>query len=511
MKIINIKDNVFTEELVDDLDFKQTFDNRKPGSNKTRKTHLIIDRYLRLGKRVGICMTNHKLIDEFIGRLDPAYKHDYFHFRGKEHWCLREDIQDAYLIGCGPCENMRSCGYIAQFKVAKEKSILFVVPQHLFILNISSFKPDILSIDETIETLAQQLIVPPSSLLSKGVIDFIPKLCKPNHCVHKECKRGKLNIRLAEKAKKEKNLDFKYIPCHWRVFASIKMDTFEPEDIYEYFFKKSIQDGRDIAAIWDEKTKSYKIGVEAKLDFLQNIDSIMFNCATTDIKVAEKMFGFEFDQIYKETNELKNDIYCLDEAMTITRTRKLLPQLKQILNLFKIPTTNDTLIFSKQLFENYIKDMLPDIQTSHYGISRGTNLFEGVKHVVLFGRFMFTEEHRWILKYRGFDDKTIDKMCASEEEQAFNRARPYLHPDVKVYLFTNSLLNNVITKSHNFKNNHLQKALSMLENKEELTGKTKTQIHNSMKGKEKDINTALELLHKIGWIKDMSKRGSTFQ
>jgi hypothetical protein len=46
------------------------------------------------------------------------------------------------------------------------------------------------------------------------------------------------------------------------------------------------------------------------MEFLKNVPTIVFNCATMDIELAEKMFNRRIDLLLEKRKELENKIYC---------------------------------------------------------------------------------------------------------------------------------------------------------------------------------------------------------
>ena len=252
----------------------------------------------------------------------------------------------------------------------------------------------------------------------------------------------------------------------------------------------------------------WKIGGIKNMEFLKDIPTIVFNCATTDIELAEKMFNKKIELLLEDRKKLENKIYCLDESMTITKTTNFLDKLLDFFNMFNIPKGEETLVFCKKRFEEAIKQILPNVQIDHYGVSRGTNQYEGVRYVVLVGRYWLREDHRTLLKMQRLTDNDIDKIGISEEEQAFHRARPLLYNDVRVYLLTDTLVKyKVVEATAKFKRNHLRMMNEIIERKDELTGMNRREIYTSVKGNHRDISTGLYLLEDLGYISPLDKYG----
>lgn len=148
----------------------------------------------------------------------------------------------------------------------------------------------------------------------------------------------------------------------------------------------------NIYAIQDER--KWKIGGVKDMSLLHEIPTIIFNCATTDISITEKLFNREIDLLLQDKIELENKIYALNEIMTVSKTAKFIDQLQQFFQFFQIPTDDRTLVFTKLRFEDEVRKIFPNVQIGHYGMSRGTNQYEGVRYVVLVGRYWLREDHR---------------------------------------------------------------------------------------------------------------------
>lgn len=87
--------------------------------------------------------------------------------------------------------------------------------------------------------------------------------------------------------------------------------------------------------------------------------------------------------------------------------------------------------------------MLPEDHTEHYGDCRGSNRFEECKNVVLFGRFALRDSVNWLLHLYGLTQEEIKSMEQAEEIQALYRVRPLLNKEVRIFLFTNTLIDKI--------------------------------------------------------------------
>ncbi len=481
MKILRLNSEDLEKMPVENFRNMLVYNHCKSGIGKTRKIHKIINYCIKNGLKIMICMVNHNLITEFL-----SYKqYDCVHLMGKPFLCVKEGLE-AYIPGCKKCDNIRSCLYIKQLEKAKKKSIIFIVPQHLFM--VEKYKPDVLVIDESVENIVFGCIETPDYL--EDHLEFRQIECK--ECIKINCtRRGK---------------GWKFGFCYAKLVKKPIINHFTPNTLDGHFFKDTVEKLDNIYAIQDEG--KWKIGGIKNMEFLKDIPTIVFNCATTDINLAEKMFNREIDLLLEDKKKLENKIYCLDETMTITKTSNFIDKLLNFFDLFNIPKGNETLIFCKERFEEDIKSILQNVQVDHYGVSRGTNQYEGVRHVVLVGRYWLREDHRTLLKMQGLTDDEIDRIAISEEEQAFHRARPLLYNDVMVYLLTDTLVKyEVVEATVKFKRSHLRIMKEIIERKDELVGMNRSEIYNAVKGNHKDIATALYILEDLGYIYPLEKYG----
>jgi len=430
-----------------------------------------------------VCMPNHHLIEEFNENTD----YNSVHFWGKEHYCPREGLEK-YDPGCQDCRI--DCMYKNQLKYGKERPIIFIVPQHLFF--VQRYNPDVLIVDETIENIVYDCIEVPEHL--RGSLEFHNIEC--NECpTASTCPR--------------KDKGWKIGFCYSKLIKKPEINDFNPTTLDDYFFKYSIEQMDNIYAIQDER--KWKIGGVKDISLLHEIPTIIFNCATTDIGIAEKLFNREIDLLLQDKIELENKVYALKELMTIRKTAKFIDKLQEFFQFFQIPTDERTLIFTKLRFEEEIRKIFPNVQIGHYGMNRGTNQFEGVRYVVLVGRYGLREDHKHLLKMQGLTDEEIDRFAISEEEQAFHRARPLLYNNVKVYLLTDTLVKyGVVESTVEFKLNHLRIITDITERKDDLIGMNRKEIYNEIKGHNYDIATGLHVLEDLGYIENMDEKGKKF-
>lgn len=467
---------------------KWTFNNKSCGTGKTKKDSNNIKYYVKKGMKVFVCLSNHKLIEEFIERME--YKCEYIHLKGKLQplMCNKENPNpNAFLNGgCNNCKE-KPCDYKLQFERAKNCNIVFVVPQML--RYIETYKPDLLIIDESIESIVRKGIpIPPQY---RPLIRFERINC--DSCP-------------ADSKCTKKNYRTKYpqLRCPYKMYFTIKVPKIEIADMNsldEYFFKYNIETCKEIYGVWDEEKNDFILLGYSPLDFLKDIETFIFNCATTKLSLAENTFGRNFDAIIKDKEVMENPIYILDDIMTMTKTEGAIPFLEEILDLCNIPKDNTTVIYCKKHFEAEINKLLPEVHTGHYGDCRGSNRFEECKNVVLFGRFALRDSVKWLLHLYGLTQEEIKSMEQAEEIQALHRVRPLLDKEVRIFLFTNTLISEIPHATEVFNKRHLDKCLEILDRKEELEGLSKTDLYNKIKGDHNDIKRSLEILEHFNKIK----------
>ncbi|MFW9970363.1 MAG: hypothetical protein ACFFDF_09200 [Candidatus Odinarchaeota archaeon] len=477
---------------------KWTFNNKSCGMRKTKKNYDNIKYNVKRGKKILVCLSNHSLIEEFIERME--YKCDYIHLRGKlqPSMCNKENPNpNAYLNGgCYKCDE-KPCLYKLQFERAKNCDLVFIVPQML--CYVETYEPDLLIIDESIE-----------SIVRKGIP--IPPQIRP-HVRFEEitCESCPVNDKCMKKNYRSK---YPQLRCPYKMYFTIDFPTIEITDVNsldEYFFKYNVENCREIYGIWDEEKNDYVILGYTPLDFLDGIETLIFNCATTTLSLAENIFGREFDAIIKDKEVMENPIYILDDSMTITKTEEALPFLVEIMDLFNIPKDGNTVIYCKKKFEADIKQLLPEVHTGHYGDCRGSNRFEESKNVILFGRFALRDSVKWLLSLYGLSSQDIKSMEEAEEIQALHRARPLLDRGVRIFLFTNTLIDKIPQATIVFNKRHLDKFLEILTRKEELERLSKTELYKEIQGDHNDVKISLEILEHFNKIRPIFGYGAKLE
>jgi hypothetical protein len=477
---------------------KWTFNNKSCGTGKTKKTYEHIKYCVKEGMKLLICLSIHKLIEEFIERME--YKCEYIHLRGKlqPKMCNKDNPDpNAYLNGGCNAYKEKPCLYKLQFKRAKKCDVVFVVPQMLRFSE--TYEPDLLIIDESIESIIRKGIpIPPQY---RPFIRFRRITCD-------KCPANEKCIRKTYRSK------YPQLRCPYKMYFTADIPRIEISDmtsIDEFFFKYNIENSTEIYGIWDEDLKDYIILGYTPMDFLQDTETLIFNCATTKLSLAENTFGRKFDAIIKDKETLKNQIYILDEEMTISKTKTSLTHLEEIIDLFNISKDKHTVIYCKEKFESEIQQLLPDINTGHYGDSRGSNKFEDCKNIVLFGRFALRDSIRWLLHLYGLTFAEIDSIEQAEELQALHRVRPLLDKHVRMFLFTNTLIDVFPSATEVFKRQHVDKCVEILNRKEDLKDLSKSEIYAEINGNQADIRKALDILEHFKKISPIRGRGTKLE
>ncbi|KKL68113.1 hypothetical protein LCGC14_2128240, partial [marine sediment metagenome] len=460
---------------------KWTFNNKSCGTRKTKKNYDNIKHNVKKGKKILVCLSNHRLIEEFIERME--YKCDYIHLNGKlQHLMCNKEYPNpnAYLNGgCNKCKE-KPCLYKLQFERAQNCDVVFVVPQML--RYAKTYEPDLLIIDESIESIVRKGIsIPPQY---RQLIRFERITC--DSCPAK-----------SKCMKKSYRSKYPLLRCPYKMYFTIDLPKIEISDmnsLEEFFFKYNVENYKEIYSVWDEEIKDFLLLGYSPLEFLKNIETLIFNCATTKLSLAENTFGRKFDAIIKDKEVMENPIYILDDVMTMTKTEEAIPILVETLDLCNIPKDNTTVIYCKKKFETDIQQLLPEIHIGHYGDCRGSNRFEACKNIVLFGRFALRDSVKWLLSLYGLTQEEIKSMEQAEEIQALHRVRPLLDKEVRIFLFTNTLIDKIPHNTEVFNKRHLDKCLEILNRKEELEELNKMDLYKEIKGDHNDIKRSLKIL-----------------
>lgn len=502
----------FRQMDAEEFFFQKTFNNVPSGFGKTWKMSEVINKAVfEYCKKVMFCLPNHLKIEDAIHDFEEyCDKKDmnvnYVHLKGKAKLCLLGSLQEiheeAYLNGCRECEHFHEdvCPYWKQHHEAERAKVIFIVPEHLVF--VDKYEPDVLIVDESIESFVYSTIEVPYRL--RNFVDFEDISCE--NCPNKDgCRKSRK--RLARKFPDS----FK---CVYRNrYSSVEISDFEVMDIREHFFKYALETNDRIYAIWENG--NYRItGRFNLLDYIRNIETLIFNCATTGLDTAMNVFG-DFDIVIQSEKKLKNDVYIYDEFMTKKRTKEFVEngKMEEYIELLGIPTDNKTLFYTKIDFEKEISKKYPLVETDHYGNSRGFNFYQHCDCAVLVGRFGFTPEHKALLKIRGETDESIERMEQAEEIQAFNRARPHLDDNVEVYLFTNSLKDIIRMEKEPilFNETDIEKFRLIMENSEEYEGMRKTELYEEISGNNQKIKRMIRFGHELGYFNDMSERGAKLE
>lgn len=501
---------------------KWTFVNLYPGAGKTRKIPYFADGFCLSNDphlRIVVCMPTHAKIREFLekkyttenGKTSSSKPHvAHVHLEGKDQFgiCMIEDQLKRRIPGCGRwhdslgkihylCEYSDDCIYLKQFDAARRYNLIFVVKEHLQ-LAVQKYDPGVIIIDETIESLVVQGVKVPASLA---------KYVKFRQCICDNCPITKV-------CPNKDKLDFlkeKY--CVYEMFRTIEKFDFEPETLGEYFFKYDLEHLEHIYGIYDNNLKDHIVIAWNDISFLQDVPTLIFNCATTKLSMAEKVFGRKFNDVITSDRKLQNKIYMLDELASIRITGKMIPNLDFYFKLFNIVPDKDFLLYCKKKFKHTIRKKFKEMSVGNYGDSRGYNKYEDCKDVMLFGRYDLRESIKWLLWLYNFNFDESTWIGKAEEMQAFHRVRPMLNKDKRIFLMTNSLkhyFNDIGVKIDIlFTRKHLEICKELMD--KNFKGLTKTGIHTKIGHEKKGIKKALEILHEFGWINDMNKYGAKLE
>ncbi|NVM19432.1 MAG: hypothetical protein HWN80_17155 [Candidatus Lokiarchaeota archaeon] len=484
MDEIYLTSEELAEYPVEEFFGKWTFNNKTCGTGKSRKIHEIIDYGVTHQLKMMVCLPTHANVEEFMSRM-TGYRDQAIELWGKPAYCQLRNDADAYLIGCKNCTHKTSCLYIGQFTMAREKPVIFIVPHHLYL--VQEYNPDILIIDESIEKLAH-----------KGI--KIPERLQPQANLHRvNCNTCMCRNKCSDWRKEYRGQR----GCYFTLYKTLEMDGFEPESLEEHFFKYNYDTLDNIYAVEDDSGNHVIIG-DTPLDFLQQIETVVFNCATTKLSVAEKMFNREFEIIILDGERLENRIFLLEDLMTKTKTQEELENAEDYFKVLNIPMDDKTLIYTKKEFESHFRENFPEVKTGHYGDSRGYNKHENCENIIVFGRYGLTPAVQMLLSLRDYNFEEIEWFEKAEELQAMHRIRPIRDENKVIYLLSNSL-KDVVEPTDYLNINSLKIGTEMLNGAyEDLT---KSMIYEKIKGKGEDKIRAIDTLESTGKINSMKGRG----
>lgn len=499
-KIISINKETLSQLNILNLKGRFTLNRASPGIGKTLYIKYLINEFHTKAKftfTIMICMPSHKHIEEFISRSYKLLEQiNYIWLKGKNQKgiCAKRNIVSRYSPGCKICNFRKQCKYWKLRKEAETASVIFIVPQHLFL--VTKYKPYVLIIDESIENIVHTAIQVPEWI----VLDFNPieceecplkNDCKPRYKRLKGITKGKYKC-IFRVPKKDYNLDI--------------------ETLNEYFFDYNMKNTEEIYGVWDNKRKRHVLIGYNSLDFLKDVSTIIYNDATGKVSMVEKHIGRKLDLILEDDEPLLNPTLILLEQMSLNKTEKELENLISYMNLFKIPLTDDTVIFTKMKFFYSLEALLPEeVNIEYYGrLGRGTNRYEHCHNVVLWGRFDLPYHVKELLKLHDVDYEDSNWIGMSEEIQAMHRIRPLLDRNKRIFLFTNSISGQFKENENliGFMRSHLKICTEILDNKQKYEGLTITQISKKIKKDIRYVRYSLDILWYFGWTDEMKKRGA---
>lgn len=492
---------------------KNTYVHLPSGLGKTRFITKLIEEFIIKKEnplRIMICMDRHDLISEFINKSEDLLKSvKLSHFEGKTRplMCIMNDPNEKnQRLMCYGCKFYKECMYQRQFRRAKEEKIplIFIVKQHFW--KVAEYKPYVLIVDETIESLVRQFIEVPKNLEHLITFERIEN-CQNCPCLNLPCEMIKKKKEIESRGKK-------FSCIYQMIYKNVKIDKFFPMNQNERYFMYQTQNSKEIYGTWDFYLKKYILLGYKPLKLKTKkwrLPTLIFNCATTLSSVAEKTFQRKFDTIYTSNKELKNKVYIINDMMFLSESREELNDLPNFIKLFNIPKEQKILIWTKKVLENQIKQMLPNVKVGHYGASRGTNLWEDHDIVISWGRFAIRLTHENLLRISGYTQNEVQSINISEELQAIMRVRLLNDPNKRAFIFSRTLLGNPFFENAVILDKTaLGISIEILERIEELEGFTKSKIYTKLKHHQIPIKKALGYLIEFGHInKDIieKKRG----
>jgi hypothetical protein len=191
----------------------------------------------------------------------------------------------------------------------------------------------------------------------------------------------------------------------------------------------------------------------SRINYLPNYTRMIFNCATTPLRLMRKITNTEFWEefaptrggwaVYKSENiniaTLKNPIFKFKSNWTKNMAHKWLEYMIEYFKMFG----NDILVVTKLSMEIEFQKKFPDANFVHFNAGRGFNSIdkeEGYSVLIQYGRFGFTPLNKEMFKLIGFSDDLIDEMEWSEMMQCLHRGRPILHPNMPILLLSDKNL-----------------------------------------------------------------------
>jgi hypothetical protein len=421
--------------------------NLPPGFGKTLAINNYIAECRANGLRMVIVMPNHDLIKQYIEKNEVP---NVFVMEGKiRSGCSERFPQEeqsewekrAYLHHCGDCEERDNCPYQqARFRLLNDETldVIFLVPQHLFFIQMLMPVPDLVVIDESMEQVFFH-----TSTIEPWLTTHINRT--PFRCdtcpiavkgpfQQKDCdyymKPCNLNNKLVDPARCANRL------CDVSFFDQL----FEPEDTQQYFIKEMLKTNDKCFA--DDTLIYFRFDLS---HFFKQVAVLIFNCATTDTAFGEQMLGRHLVRITSD-EEVENEIFSIDYKGGINAQEKV--DLDKYFLLHGIPK-DDCVVMCKE--KHLGKPFQVELEAKgficeHYGKARGTNIYEKYNNVVLLGRYGW-KQHQVSIFSKLFN-YPMERMAISEMKQALHRIRPLLYPNKRIFLLTNELDEEGFTPKH---------------------------------------------------------------
>jgi hypothetical protein len=455
-----------------------------PGQGKTFAIKSYIKTCQDNGWRIAIVMPTHDLIEENITKWNESDPHLLFsslHLGGKE-WLGCPDLEMAYLSHCHGCPDHGSCEYTMQMKrlVSDDWDVLFIVPQQLFVLTKCVPEIDVLVVDEELSGIIQSTISLAQEKECEGWPDirdtklsFTPlrcDTCEIDTCLDRNVLRKSKNGDTASCSSKMRRV---------KVMAKIV-----PETVTEYFLSKKLGSADTMYADSEYIYMSFDFS-----EMFERVGIIIFNSATTDPKLAKKVFGRNF-VVHRDELKVENPIFRVNFSGSIKRMKNLDENFLQ--KYFKLHgiQKDDCLVACKKEFEKDLESK--GYIVGHYGELVGTNKFEHLHDIVLFGRFGW-KPHQIDVLTKIFD-YPMEMLAKWEEIQTLHRIRLLLDPTKRAFIITSELEHEGFEADHSLS----QKTLEMCFGIMDLLPATPKEIRDAYPSSGR--KTAIEYMEHIGYL-----------
>jgi len=340
-----------------------------------------------------------------------------FEFDFGEYGRIHDEYGDSYdydFENCiAKCAYRRMCPYKEQFRNLDSYQVIICVFEHAHM-----FSDRVLVLDESFE---QKML---------KTITLLPE------------EAAAYNISMGEKR------DFESNGRSYTFFDSVfPLFPLQITSQRSYFIAAFFDNCENISAYITDKDKICLFG--RRIGYMPDYTRIIFNCATTPIRLMENITNTEFVSVL-EPHEGGWFVYTSDEF----HVDKLLnPMIKfkhnwgkrfsqnwltMAIQYFKM-FTEEIMIVTKKAMEEEFSGKFPEANFVHFNAGRGFNSMdrpEGYDVLIQYGRFGFTPLNQEMFRCIGFSDELIKDMEQSEMLQCLHRGRPLLHPNMPIILMS---------------------------------------------------------------------------